>query len=84
MQLSPRAERDLAALPREDVRRIAEALAVLKTEPRPRGTRKLRGRSAPAWRLRIGDFRAIFTVSDRARLVVILCILQRREDTYRL
>jgi mRNA-degrading endonuclease RelE of RelBE toxin-antitoxin system len=36
----------------------------------------------PLWRLRVGDFRALYSVSDRAWLVVVMRVLRRREDTY--
>jgi len=42
----------------------------------------LQGRAAPLWRLRVGDFRALYSVSDRARLVVVVAVARRREDTY--
>jgi mRNA interferase RelE/StbE len=82
VELSPRAERDLERLPKDQAARIAQALARLKDDPRPRGGRKLRGRAAPLWRLRVGDFRALYSVSDQARLVVVMRVLRRREDTY--
>jgi mRNA-degrading endonuclease RelE of RelBE toxin-antitoxin system len=69
-------------LPKDQAARIAQALARLKDDPRPRGSHKLRGRVAPLWRLRVGDFRALYSVSDRARLVVVVTVARRREDTY--
>ena len=42
----------------------------------------MQGRAAPLWRLRVGDFRALYSVSDRARLVVVVTVARRREDTY--
>jgi mRNA-degrading endonuclease RelE of RelBE toxin-antitoxin system len=69
-------------LPKSEAARIAQALARLKDDPRPRGTRKLQGRAAPLWRLRVGGFRALYSVSDRARLVVVVAVTRRREDTY--
>lgn len=36
------------------------------------------------WRLRVGDYRIIYGVFDRERLVKIVRVARRREDTYRL
>ncbi|MGD0766553.1 MAG: type II toxin-antitoxin system RelE/ParE family toxin [Dehalococcoidia bacterium] len=82
MELSPRAERDLDRLPRDDAQRIARALADLGSDPRPRGVRKLKGTGAPLWRLRVGDHRVLYSISDKARLVVALAVRRRSEGTY--
>ena len=82
VELSPRAERELDRLPRSDVQRIARALADLGSDPRPRGVRKLKNTGAPVWRLRVGDYRALYSIADKARLVVVLGVRRRSEDTY--
>jgi len=43
---------------------------------------KVKGPGPPTWRLRVGRFRALYTVSDKMRLVVVLRIRRRSEDTY--
>ena len=80
--LSQRAQRDLDGLPKEEAQRIAHALARLEDDPRQRGVRKLKGTVAPLWRLRVGGYRALYSISDKARLVVVLRVMRRREDTY--
>jgi mRNA-degrading endonuclease RelE of RelBE toxin-antitoxin system len=44
--------------------------------------RKVKGMPLPTWRLRIGRFRALYTVSDETRIVVVLGVRRRSEDTY--
>ncbi|MGB6836929.1 MAG: type II toxin-antitoxin system RelE/ParE family toxin [Dehalococcoidia bacterium] len=80
--MSPRAERDLDRLPTSEARRIAGAIRRLAGDPRPRGVRKLRGIAPPLWRLRVGTFRVVYSISDRARLVVVSRVVWRSEDTY--
>ena len=82
VELSPRAGRDLDALPREEAKRIAQALTALKSDPRPRGVLKVKDAAAPTWRLRVGEYRALYSVSDKAQLVVVLRVRRRSEDTY--
>jgi len=38
--------------------------------------------SVTTWRLRIGRFQALYTVSDAIQLIVVLHIRRRSEDTY--
>lgn len=80
--MSPRAERDLDRLPKSEAERIARAIRRLADDPRLRGVRKLRGTAAPLWRLRVGAFRVLYSISDRARLVVVSRVVRRSEDTY--
>jgi mRNA interferase RelE/StbE len=78
--LAESAKRELRALPVELRRRVTAALLGLAEEPRPRGARKLsRG---PGWRLRVGDYRILYTVDDTAKEVVVYVIGHRR-DVYR-
>jgi mRNA interferase RelE/StbE len=69
-------------LPKKDAARIGQALAALRDDPRPRGVLKVKNVSVSAWRLRIGRFRALYTVSDAMQLIVVLYVRRRSEDTY--
>jgi mRNA interferase RelE/StbE len=63
------------------VRRIAQAILELEDDPRRRGCRKLQG--LEGWRVRVGDWRIIYHVDDKAQVVTIVEVRRRREDTYR-
>ena len=63
--------RDLGRLPARDQRRVQEALVALRENPRPRGCAKLRG-STDAYRIRIGDYRAIYDVDDDEQAILVL------------
>jgi mRNA interferase RelE/StbE len=41
----------------------------LEHDPRPPGCKKLRGRGA--WRIRIGDYRAIYEINDDRLIVTV-------------
>jgi mRNA interferase RelE/StbE len=64
-----------------DFSRVAAAILDLESEPRPSGCRKLRG--IEGWRIRVGHWRVIYHINDRERLVTIVAVKRRREDTYR-
>ncbi len=71
---------DLTRLPARDAARIASAIAALADDPRPRGTKKLKG--SMAWRIRTGEYRVIYLIFDRQRLVAIDKIERRTTHTY--
>jgi len=58
--------------------RILSKIEELVIEPRPAGCRKLQGRSG-LWRLRVGDYRIVYSVDDRQRLVDVVAVRHRRE-----
>ena len=75
------AEKELANLPHQAQERIAEALRALEKNPFPRGVKKLKARDG--YRIRVGDYRVVFRVDHRARLLRIAAI-GHRKDVYRL
>lgn len=81
VHIAPAAERDLRALPVEVLRRIRPRIDGLATDPRPPGVEKLAG-GGDLYRLRVGDYRIIYQVQDRAVLVLIVRVRHRR-DVYR-
>jgi mRNA interferase RelE/StbE len=58
--------------------RLAAALERLALDPRPGGCEKLAGVS-DAYRIRQGDYRAVFTIDDKARVATIVKVDHRRE-----
>ena len=75
-----RAQKRIARFPEDIQNRIEESLQALSGEPRPPGSRKLQGREG--WRLRVGDYRAIYEIDDTAREVLVVAVGHRR-DIYR-
>ena len=75
-----RIEKDLRPLPRPQRELILSKLERLTIEPRHAQVEKLEG--IEGYRLRVGDYRALFTIDDRNRLVTIRRIRHRR-DAYR-
>ena len=59
-------------------RRVFKAVDGLATEPRPYGCRKLEGGEG-AFRIRIGDYRIIYTIDDTILIVAIERVRHRRE-----
>ncbi len=77
VRLKPRAERDLDQLPLDVARRIWRRILALEGEPRPLGISKLEG--SDAYRIRIGDYRVVYLISNSNRLVEVVRVAHRRE-----
>lgn len=61
--------------------RVLARIEGLAAEPRPSAAKKLQG-SQHLWRIRVGDWRVVYAVNDRQRVVDIVRIRHRR-DVYR-
>jgi mRNA interferase RelE/StbE len=81
VSLTRAAERALVRLPRKVIERIDGHLGALADAPRPPGCKKLEG-EANLYRVRVGEYRVVYRVDDRARTVDVVAIGHRR-DVYR-
>ena len=81
VRYDPRALKELAKLDRPVARRIVQAVDALAVDPRPSGARPLVG-YPDLWRIRIGDYRVIYTIRD-AGLVVLVLRVAHRSRVYR-
>jgi mRNA interferase RelE/StbE len=77
IELRPAAARALRKLDPQVARRVQAAIALLAEDPRPPASRPLRGR--PAWRVRVGDYRVIYTIEDDVLLIVVVTLGHRRD-----
>jgi mRNA interferase RelE/StbE len=76
VELTRAAQRDMRRLDPPIRGRVATALGALAEDPqRPGALRKLT--SAPEWRLRVGDWRALVLLEPDARVIVVTRILPR-------
>ncbi|GAA1420518.1 type II toxin-antitoxin system RelE/ParE family toxin [Agrococcus citreus] len=77
VQLSKGAARALRKLDRPVQARILAALALLRDDPRPATVKALSGH--PGYlRVRVGDYRVIYTIEDDHLVVLVLTIGHRR------
>ena len=72
------AQREFQALPVQQALRVGKAIDGLSAQPRPNGCKKLKG-FKDLWRVRIGDYRVIYLVADKVRLVRIERVADRKE-----
>lgn len=79
IEVLPAAERDLSKVHPRMRARIRGAVLKLAVDPRPPGARALKDR--PGFlRVRIGDYRVIYTIKDDVLRVVVVRVGHRREE----
>ncbi len=77
IELRPAAARAVRKLDPQIRHRVQGAIALLAQDPRPPGARALQGRSG--LRVRVGDYRIIYTVAEDVLLVVVVTLGHRRD-----
>ncbi len=70
------AQKEIRSLDQVVRGRVLQALRALAVDPRPAGCRKLVG-AQNRWRIRVGDYRAIYAVNDTDHLVEIIAVRHR-------
>ncbi|TFB48251.1 type II toxin-antitoxin system RelE family toxin [Cryobacterium tagatosivorans] len=79
IEVRPAALKALRSIHPTDQARIHGAIALLGEDPRPPGAKALQGR--PGLRVRVGNYRIIYTV-DEGVLLVVVVTLGHRSDVY--
>ena len=78
--VSRKAERSLRRLPKNLLQRLGQAIDGLAINPRPTGHKKLVG--SDFYRIRVGDWRIIYTIEDD-QLIVLIVTISPRGSAYR-
>jgi mRNA interferase RelE/StbE len=77
VEVRPAALKALRHIAARDRGRIEGAIALLAENPRPPGARALRGRDG--FRVRVGDYRILYTIDDGVLLIVVVTLGHRRD-----
>ena len=75
------AQKELAEIPKPFNQNIVTSIDKLAENPRPDGVKKLKG-EYNAYRIRVGDYRIIYTLEDIIKIVEIQRI-RHRKDAYK-
>lgn len=70
----------LDKLPDALAEKLESAMMKLENDPRPPGSEKMSGKNA--YKIRVGDYRIIYTIQDKILLVTVIDAGHRR-DIYR-
>jgi mRNA interferase RelE/StbE len=80
VEMKPSARRELEKLPARLIERVFPRLEALGLQPRPAGCKKLKG-GRQEWRIRVGDYRVVYTIDD-AKLRVSVTRIRHRSEVY--
>lgn len=78
--LTRSAHKSLLKVPDKEHRVITSKIYLLSLNPFPHGCKKLSHR--PGWRIRVGDYRVVYTV-EKVRETITIIDVGDRKDIYR-
>ncbi len=78
IEISRTAEKQLKDLSPDDQRRVVKAMVNLADDPYRQGSRKLTGYD-DVFRIRVGQYRVLYSVSAKKVVIIILKIGHRKE-----
>lgn len=81
IEIKSTAEKQLKKIAKPDQKKIAKAILALGLDPFPKGFKKLSGQD-DICRIRIGNYRVLYTVEDR-KLIILVFKIAHRKDAYR-
>ena len=71
--------KELEELPTKTNRQLVKAIDDLSINPSPVGCKKLKGKTNQIWRIRVGDYRILYVIEDKIKIVEIRKIGHRKE-----
>ena len=80
VEILPAALKEFRSVPPTDKQAVKKAILALEHDPRGSQVKKLKDREY--YRLRVGDWRVIFAISDPRKLVTIIAVERRTSTTY--
>lgn len=80
MRVAKAADRKIDLLDGSVRPRVIRAIQALRSDPRPAGCKKMAG--SELWRIRVGDYRIVYSIED-AQLIVLVVRVGHRREIYR-
>jgi mRNA interferase RelE/StbE len=72
------ARKELEALDEKRINKLFPKIENLSVNPRPASCRKLTGNKY-LWRIRVGNFRIVYSINDDKNLIDIIAVRDRKE-----
>jgi mRNA interferase RelE/StbE len=77
VSIKPSAAKEIESLPKKDRIRVIKRIKDLSENPRPPGCEKLSGDDK--YRVRQGQYRIVYSISDEELVVLVVKVANRRE-----
>lgn len=74
-------QKGLDALPQRDYEIVAKVISTLEENPRPPRVKRLA--DSGLWRIRVGKYRIVYAIDDKTKVVILVRVARRKEDTYK-
>jgi len=74
-----RAVKELRKLPKAILKKVANSIDGLAKNPRPKGSKKLKGGDENMWRIRVGDYRVTYVIEESIKIVNIRRVGHRKD-----
>lgn len=72
-------KKDFKSIQAQDIKRIKSAILELSNNPRPDGCTKLKGDKRNYYRIRVGNYRVVYSIEDEILLVLVVTVGHRKE-----
>ena len=79
IEFDSRVKKDLKSVPSQDIKRIKSAISELSNNPRPSGCTKLKGNNRDYFRIRVGNYRVIYSIEDNILSIIVVRVGHRKE-----
>ena len=79
IDITKNAFKEIAALPIKTKAQVSKAIDGLQENPRPVGCKKLKGETDYLWRVRVGNYRIIYTIEDIIKVIEIRKVGHRKD-----
>ncbi|WP_117215412.1 type II toxin-antitoxin system RelE family toxin [Allorhizocola rhizosphaerae] len=79
LRFHPDVYKQLQQLPRAVFPAVLHQVIALVQEARPMGCKKLVGGGGNDWRVRVGEYRIVYEISDKDQVVTVMRVAHRRE-----
>ena len=83
IEVRRKARKALVRLRGQDQARIEAKIDALADDPHPLGCEPVKAATRGTYRVRVGDYRVIYTVLGAERLIIVARVRKRDESTYR-
>ena len=70
--------KEMENLPQQVNKQVGKAIDDLANDPRPTGSKKLKAEKEYLWRIRIGNYRLIYLIEDKIKIVEVRKVGHRK------
>jgi mRNA interferase RelE/StbE len=82
LRIEREAEQQIERLPGHMLQRVKRTIAALAVNPRPATAKPMEPPHSDKWRLRLENYRIIYTIEDEIVLVTVIRVGKRTQSTY--